>query len=345
MWLCLNKLVNILRIIPQSYRLAIGEYIQSWRSYPKSLTNLFTAVPDDPILVTGPYRSGTSWVGDALALQGVWYLHEPFNPNKGFWNKNFTYRRAHEVDQKLNAFVDRLLAGKILFGPGGGILKGVPSNRRFMPARIGLFPKPNRVLIKDPIACLLTEYLVHNFNMRAVVVIRHPAGFVSSLKKLNWDVRGEIRQLLETEKLVTDWLTPFVDILEESISSSRIVARTAFYAALVVILRGFSLRTPNVKLYQFEHLCDVPEKAFEEICVDLNLSCNNQILEYFSGLSDVRLKDQDNYQPFDTRRHSQTMRDIWKLRLDANESRLVRDTWMKFELPFYTGDEHWVINN
>src|SRR5688500_10504228 len=39
---------------------------------------------NNPILVTGAHRSGTSWVGRIIALSpAVFYIHEPFNVSDG----------------------------------------------------------------------------------------------------------------------------------------------------------------------------------------------------------------------------------------------------------------------
>ena len=40
--------------------------------------------------------------------------------------------------------------------------------------------------MKDPIALLSAEWLAQRFDMEVVVLIRHPAAFASSLKRLGW---------------------------------------------------------------------------------------------------------------------------------------------------------------
>src|SRR4029079_14970877 len=43
-----------------------------------------------------------------------------------------------------------------------------------------------RPLMKDPIALLSAEWLAATFDMDVVVLIRHPAAFAASLKRLGW---------------------------------------------------------------------------------------------------------------------------------------------------------------
>src|SRR5207247_8079602 len=44
-----------------------------------------------------------------------------------------------------------------------------------------------RPLVKDPIALLSSEWLARSFGMQVVVMIRHPAAFATSLKRLGWE--------------------------------------------------------------------------------------------------------------------------------------------------------------
>ena len=44
-----------------------------------------------------------------------------------------------------------------------------------------------RPLLKDPIAIMSCEWLAETFNMDVIVVIRHPAAFVASLKVAGWE--------------------------------------------------------------------------------------------------------------------------------------------------------------
>lgn len=186
-------------------KLALAQLYNSWRAYPGQL-RLLEATPDgNTILITGPYRSGTSWVGQMLASAGVWHLHEPFNPHHGIWPDYFSYRRSDREDGRLDAMVTALSSGRLVESSGHVFLRGIRANRFGMPARLGLFDgRLRRVLIKDPIACLLSEYLVRNHGMTAVLVLRHPAGFASSLENLGWDTANRLRGLLSDETLMAD---------------------------------------------------------------------------------------------------------------------------------------------
>lgn len=88
-----------------SIKLLIGKLITAWRVYPKARQVLKSIPCGPPIFVTGVHRSGTTWVAQMLAYSGIWYIHEPFNPNKGFWPDYFSYLRTQSTYPR----VDRLM--------------------------------------------------------------------------------------------------------------------------------------------------------------------------------------------------------------------------------------------
>ena len=144
-----------------------------------------------PILVTGAYRSGTTWVGKMLALApGVPYIHEPFSPR--------TPAGLSPGASTATSPSSRGERGALPAGPRADVCfrYGLGAELRrcaawpMSPARAvacasaaGAGARP---LVKDPIALLSAEWLAERFEMDVVVLIRHPAGFAGSLKRLGW---------------------------------------------------------------------------------------------------------------------------------------------------------------
>ena len=62
-----------------------------------------------------------------------------------------------------------------------------------------------RPLLKDPIAVFSSEWLASRFGAQVVVLIRHPAAFASSLKRLGWTHRFE--HFLDQPLLLRDHLS------------------------------------------------------------------------------------------------------------------------------------------
>ena len=144
-----------------------------------------------PILVTGAHRSGTTWVGKMLALApGVGYVHEPFNPrfSAGRFDRYFTVvtreneaRYAPELEHVLTFRYELVTRLRRRHRP-----KDVARTFRDFGRTQRVRRRGPRPLMKDPIALLSAEWLAQRFDMEVVVLIRHPAAFASSLKRLGW---------------------------------------------------------------------------------------------------------------------------------------------------------------
>jgi hypothetical protein len=71
-------------------------------------------------------------------------------------------------------------------------MKSLRSSRDFfrMGRDLGTFLRGRalhqRPLLKDPFAVFSLPWFVERLDCRVVVTVRHPAGFASSLKRLNW---------------------------------------------------------------------------------------------------------------------------------------------------------------
>ncbi len=150
-----------------------------------------TTSPKHPILVTGAHRSGTTWVGKMLALApGVGYVHEPFNPrfSAGRFDRYFTVvtreneaRYASELEHALTFRYELVPRLRTRHRP-----KDVARTLRDFARVQRVRRRRPRPLMKDPIALLSAEWLAQRFDMDVVVLIRHPAAFASSLKRLGW---------------------------------------------------------------------------------------------------------------------------------------------------------------
>jgi Sulfotransferase family len=134
-----------------------------------------------PILITGSHRSGSTWLASMLALsKNSLMAHEPFNIQSwayaldGLAKYWFTYAPALPQDAALEAYsnVIEQRTRKIF-------LKNQPQH--WIPPL-----RHQRLIIKDPIAALSSDWIAKNFDLEVIVLVRHPAAFAASLKRLGW---------------------------------------------------------------------------------------------------------------------------------------------------------------
>ena len=156
------------------------------------------------VLVTGSNRSGTTWFGTMLSLSGKFLeVYEPFNHliyTPKFFSQAPFADHYHYVLQEESSRVKRYVNDRIIYSAlttqstyteGLGELPKldqIVKLYRGLNNLISLIIQKKRLLIKDPIGLLSADWLAREYGAQVIVLIRHPAAYVSSIKRLNWDM-------------------------------------------------------------------------------------------------------------------------------------------------------------
>jgi len=240
-----------------------------------------------PILVTGSHRSGTTWVGRILsAADNVVYIHEPFNitqysgvfslPSE-FW---FTYvstgneALVREYMSKVIGLEYELFRHVKQENRIADFLRVLKSYSTYWYRRKFTHP---RVLLKDPIALFSAEWLCDTYDLDVVVLIRHPAAFISSLKRLEW--RHPFDHFLKQTELMEDYLEPFryqiIECVEKprDIISQGIVLWNIFH----YIIAKFQDGRANWTFIRHEDISREPFNEFRRLFDKLGLSFSEKI--------------------------------------------------------------------
>ena len=305
-------------------------------------------VSQKPILITGSHRSGTTWVGSMLAAsRTVGYIHEPFNvirpPGicRAKFKHWFTYVCSENESMFFKAIRDTLRFRYDLFGAARSArsvtrLRGLAREfASFLMSRAA----HARPLLKDPISLFSAEWLASRFDMDVVVMIRHPAGFASSLEKLNWTF--PFSHLLEQPLLMRDHLRPFeaeireyaagpVDILDQASLLWRIMHHT---------IAGYRRRHPEWIFVRHEDLSLDPLRGFECLASRLQVELGRRAKDMILKASDSK-NPGDPADPYAIRRYSRATASIWKERLTPAKIRQIRDHVEDVSRMFYS-DRDW----
>jgi hypothetical protein len=296
----------------------------------------------NPILVTGAHRSGSTWVGRMIAASGdVHYLHEPFNP-KAFdprmceipFEREFTFVCCDNATHYEEA-LGRCLEGAPL-SPRDPASSGVlPTLRMRIPGRA---PKL-RALMKDPHAVFSAEWLADTFDMDVVMLVRHPAAFVGSLKKAQWAFRFD--QLLEQPLLMTRHLEALRSRIEDAAHGSLDIVDQGIllWNAIYGVVAGYRDRRPEWIFRRHEDLSRDPARAFEELFETLGLRFTRRAKREVERRS--RAGNPIEPQAGDPiRRDSRANLGSWLRRLTPHEIERVRKGTEDVARHFY-GDEEW----
>jgi hypothetical protein len=299
-----------------------------------------------PILVTGAHRSGTTWVGKMLAAApGVGYVHEPFSPatepgiSSAPFERYFTVVTAANEARYLPG-LERTLRFDYALGAElralrtpAQALRAARDRRAFAAAR----REGARPLVKDPIALLSAEWLAARFGMDVVLVVRHPAGFAGSVKRLRWthDFGGFLAdgalpaELARFEPEIRDFAERPRGPVEQAALLWRIL-----YAAV----DAYRSRHPAWLVVRHEDLSREPLAGFERLYGALGLEWTPQARAEVERSSSVA-NPPEARSKHDVRVASAENVDRWRARLTPPELELVRERTRDVWPRFYADDE------
>jgi hypothetical protein len=307
--------------------------IAAWRNYPAQRREMAQLQPGSPILVAGTHRSGTTWVGQMLTTPGMWHVHEPFNPANGLFGEWFTYAAAGQRLPEVDRIVTAVLQGRIVSS-----VRMPWIQHPLMPMR--LFPQPiHRVLIKEPIGCLLSRYLTAQFGFQTLVLFRHPAAFVASVRTLGWPSQIHLQRLLAQPALMNSTLQPYRGVMERCAESDGLEAAAALHGSLNRVLWQFVEEMPQMTPVCFEDLCADPLESFRELFARFNVPYTPAMRETHQRLCLAESRPQ--HSAHETVRRSSDMADKWRKQLKADEVRIVEEIWRSFEIPLYCDRKAW----
>ena len=242
-----------------------------------------------PILVTGSYRSGSTWVGKMIAAsREVGYIWEPLNPihDRGLYRPEIEYFNiwvSHHNASRYDAGMRTLLKFGYnplvrMAGPGG--FRNIPAALFYATRYLGYRIEGRRPLLKDPMALFSASWIAETFNAMVVVLIRHPAAFVNSLAKANW--RYPFDHFLKQPRLIDEHLSQFRgdiermakpggDIVDEGILLWRLTHH---------MIAGYQRKHPDWLFVRHEDLSRDPVHQFEPLFQYLGLDYELNVRKY-----------------------------------------------------------------
>jgi sulfotransferase family protein len=303
-----------------------------------------------PILITGSHRSGTTWVGHALAAGGeLGYIDEPFSvlhrPGicAAHFEAWFPYVTADPA-QQVRPHVERMLRFdyatsaelRALRRPRDAARMARDARRfaRYRRARL-------RPLVKDPIAVLSAPWLAREFGMRVIVTIRHPAAFASSLKRMGWT--HPFGDFLRQPALMAGPLAGYRAEVERFATTPQDVVDQAalIWVMLHDVIDGYRSRHDDWMYVRHEDLSLDPAGGFAALCQGVGL-------RYAGGVQGFVTQTTDSSNPaeaadgraHDLNRDSAANIWNWKQRLTADEIARVRARAAPVADRFY-GEDEW----
>jgi len=212
-----------------------------------------------PVVVTGSHRSGTTWVARTLEKSGVLsYVDEPLN---------LEYDGGHKIAGIRNWFPYVLPGSSPVVDQLAAIERAAAAQSK-------------RALFKDPIGFFAIPAYVEALHADVVVIVRHPAAFASSLKRLGW--RFDFSHLLQQPALIDDLLQPYRRDMEAALSGGKDIVHQAIvlWNAIYHAAAGFRQRYPGIMLARHEDISRRPLEWFGRACNELELPFTDGMRAY-----------------------------------------------------------------
>ena len=302
-----------------------------------------------PILITGAHRSGTTWVGRMIAESPlVGYIHEPFNLNHSlgicaakfdYWFPYISYENEsiyyEHIKNTLSFSYNLSSQLKTIRRPGDvlQVLREYNTFRRYRNSNM-------RTLVKDPIAIFSAEWLAQTFDIDVIVLIRHPAAFASSLKRLNWT--HPFSHFLGQHLLMKDHLHPFeADIRAYTEKEHDIIDQAALLWRLIYhMVVQYQKNHDDWTFVRHEDISREPLRGFQTLFDVLNIEFSERIRTTIEEYTDSSNPDQAPDGGHSLKLDSKSNIWNWKHRLTVSEVERIRTQVEDISSVFYL-DEDW----
>lgn len=201
----------------------------------------------------------------------------------------------------------------------------------------GLFTR--RSVVKDPIAVNSAEWLAATFDMRVIVMIRHPAAVAASYKRLGWTI--SFSDLLSQASLIREHLSPFETEITDFARHERAPFEQATLLWKLVYSRVSKYREAHGDwiFIRYEELANDPAEGFRTLFEELDLEYSDRVhrvvMEHSAPTNPVESED-----PHSVMRNSAKSIWRWKNELTEPEIGRVRNRVEGIADAFYS-DEDW----
>ena len=290
------------------------------------------------ILVTGSHRSGSTWTGRVISqAKNIRYIDEPFNVSIKRKQLPFTYwfEYIENTNDSQNKKVENYL-NSFFYINNTQYLSHFLSNF-FKHPRITLGDLKNRLsnrsLIKDPIAIMSAEWIYKKYNTDVIVMIRHPAAFVASLKVQGWEF--DFNDFLQQPKLIKTHLKRYEKDIECFSENKKDIIDQGILLWNIIhsVIYKYQVNYKEWIFVKHEELSRNPLIEFEKLFNQLNINFDNRVKKYL-------IESSTSISESDLKRDSIKNIKSWKTRLSSEEIKRIKEGTLEISSKFYS-EKDW----
>ena len=195
-----------------------------------------------------------------------------------------------------------------------------------------------RPLLKDPFAVFSAPWFAQKLNCQVVITIRHPGGFASSLKRLDWPF--DFDDLLKQPMLMRDHLEKDRADMEK-MQSDDIVGQSALLWRMIYrSVHTTRSLFPDFKIVRHEDLSLNPAAEYKSLYESLGLNFDDKVRDTILGSSSSENPTElAKKKVHSVKLDSRANMDNWKKRLTAEEIARIRKLTEDVSHLFYSDNE------
>lgn len=300
------------------------------------------------IFITGAHRSGTSWVGRMIAASGGFLVRDEEIFNCVSQIADFPFRAMYacvteENEREFYPFIRRSVENRYRMIPSllrvrrpRDIARVAKRKLRSLARRV---VPPRRTIFIEPIGLFSADWFQKRFETENIVVIRHPAAFVSSLKKLRWGF--DFNHLKDQPLLMKKYLNPFLkELSNPPVRPDYVGIGILVWKVLYGAVFQLQKEHPDWIFLRHEDLAADPVAGFEALYKRLGLPFTPAVRRVVEEHSSPDNPAEFSGRQDNSRRNSRETIAIWKKRLAPQEIDRIRRGVEEVSRHFYD-DEHW----
>ena len=196
-----------------------------------------------------------------------------------------------------------------------------------------------RALIKDPFAVFSTPWFAKQLHTKVVITVRHPGGFVGSLKRLGWNF--DFNNFLNQPLFMRDHLEGDRAAMESTPKDDIIGQAALLWKIIYRFVHGTRSSHPQFHIVRHEDLSLDPISGYQKLYQDLGLGFTDRVKDIIQNSSSSEnptklAKNKTHSVKLDSRANL----DNWKKILSPEEITRVRKITEGISESFYS-DEDW----
>lgn len=278
---------------------------------------------------------GSTWTGRVIEqAKETRYVHEPFNigikransPLK-FWFEHFpgtTKEHQEKGVEYLNSFTSMFHKKNLKR------VLGAKSARELYWCYTDLKSAgfKERTIVKDPIAIMSAEWIYQQFGWDMVVLVRHPAAFVASLKVQNWEF--DFNHYKNQPMLLKNYLQDYAETIADYSENKKDIVDQGIllWNTIHHVIKNYMNTYCNDWYFvKHEDLSINPIGEFEKMFSFLELEMSQDVKDYI-------LDSTTSKNTSDLKRNSVENTKTWKKRLSEKEIARIKEgtaiVWKNF---------------